>query len=338
MSSEGDYFCLVLDYKDGDAERMYSFCAYSRGRDPKLSIYALCMPHDRPDGDVHLDLDVVDGQFVWKTNFDFAVHALDQDDVDKVVIQKVIYANREDSLQVKLLGHEVLAELLVGAKAKGKAKAKAAPAPAEADAEDERMAAGFGALHPEPHIPRIDLDEPNSDNSEQEAGDDRHHDDDSESSANDDSDLADDDSDEGETSRDEAPDPPLPPPVMGPGFDTSHTYLWITRTNRAATCQDCKAKIPPWEFRALFLPHPDSVLDQRQWGKLWWRYYHLERCISNHVSIDMAHKIEVDAMRQKSESPDEFDRMCQGATEALIATLRSSRGSGAGSSTDAPPP
>lgn len=55
----------------------------------------------------------------------------------------------------------------------------------------------------------------------------------------------------------------------------NHRYWWLTRTNRASTCHGSGKQIAKAEFKALFHRHPDSVVDKRQWGKLWLKYQHL---------------------------------------------------------------
>ena len=108
---------------------------------------------------------------------------------------------------------------------------------------------------------------------------------------------------------------------MGPVSDLKHTYLWITRTSRRATCKCCDGQIHAWEFRALFVPHPDTVPDKRRWGQVWWKYYHI-KCIRSAASLQMAHEISVDCVRAKGESTDVFNALCESAKQELLDVFR----------------
>lgn len=123
---------------------------------------------------------------------------------------------------------------------------------------------------------------------------------------------------------DPVPAPPLPPPAMyGPGFDPDHKYIWMTRTNRKATCTGCRAEIGAWQFRAVFLPHPDAVADKRRWKKLWWKYYHFA-CFADAASSSMLTSgVAEDCMMKGSESPEEYREQCDSARVRLTEILRS---------------
>ena len=113
-----------------------------------------------------------------------------------------------------------------------------------------------------------------------------------------------------------------PTPQQGPGFDPSHTYVWLTRTNRQAQCVECNGAIAAWEFRALYCPHTGTVQDKRRLSNLWWKYHHIG-CIVAKVTREMASfGIQVDAMRKHVESEEDFSRLCDKIMHHLLATLR----------------
>ena len=104
-----------------------------------------------------------------------------------------------------------------------------------------------------------------------------------------------------------------------------HTYVWLTRTNRKAKCVHCRSDIEPWAYRALFCPHPADVDDHRQWGKIWWKYYHLQ-CMKGAASADHLASgagIKVDSMRRKEESPEFFTCAVDAAKVELSRVVRS---------------
>ena len=69
----------------------------------------------------------------------------------------------------------------------------------------------------------------------------------------------------------------LPPSPEKP----KHEFYWLTRTNRQASCNACNAVIPARERRLLFEPDPSHAKTPKQWGTVWWKYYHLRaRCLA----------------------------------------------------------
>ena len=74
------------------------------------------------------------------------------------------------------------------------------------------------------------------------------------------------------------PEPREPPP---PRAADDHVFIWLTRTNRQATCGQCRERILKGNFRCVFSPHPSDLGPDRRWSTILWRYYHLDRaCLS----------------------------------------------------------
>ena len=94
-----------------------------------------------------------------------------------------------------------------------------------------------------------------------------------------------------------APDPPVPPPP--PVLDPKHPYFWITRTNKRAACGNptCEltdhngkiGRVAARLERVLYHPDPAMVQDKREWGKVWWKYYHVID-IPNPYHVKLAHR------------------------------------------------
>ena len=137
-------------------------------------------------------------------------------------------------------------------------------------------------------------------------------------------DAANDGDDEEAKHTDDDPDDE-PTPQHGPGFDPSHTYVWLTRTNRQAKCVECNGAIAAWEFRALDCPRPGTAPDKRRWSKLLWQYHNVDG-IATKVTREIASfGIQVDAMRTHAESQEGFTRLCDESNHHLnrfLVTVR----------------
>lgn len=76
-----------------------------------------------------------------------------------------------------------------------------------------------------------------------------------------------------------------PEPVQEEAAD-QHVYWWLTRTNRKATCNNCRQPIEAGSFRILFHPNESSVEDKRIWKDLFWRYHHVDwQCLPRMVGM-----------------------------------------------------
>ena len=98
--------------------------------------------------------------------------------------------------------------------------------------------------------------------------------------------------------------PPLPPPaeweppVAPPPVDDAHIFLWLTRTNRQATCQSCRAHIESGSFRIVYDPHPSRLPANRRWSAVLYTYFHVNRaCI-----VDLATDLRADHAGRRGSS------------------------------------
>ena len=54
-----------------------------------------------------------------------------------------------------------------------------------------------------------------------------------------------------------------------------HVWLWLTRTNGAATCSSCKGQIPKSSFRVIYHPFCNGIRQDQGLGNIFWKHYHI---------------------------------------------------------------
>ena len=64
-----------------------------------------------------------------------------------------------------------------------------------------------------------------------------------------------------------------------------HVWLWLTRTNRAATCQACKGQIAKSEFRVVYHPFALEHEKHSAWKGVFWKYHHLRVACMTFVQL-----------------------------------------------------
>ena len=91
------------------------------------------------------------------------------------------------------------------------------------------------------------------------------------------------------------------PPVEQDEVD-AHIYLWLTRTNRAATCQSCREPILKSEYRCLYHPHPSNLGRDRHWRAIVWQYFHIRRGCLQSVLLRLRNDFATAALSASSAS------------------------------------
>ena len=110
LSVSGAFFRCSGTSPAGEPHHMYLYSAYARTRDPKLCILARCCLGDIEDDGQNLDFSVApDGCFDFVTHYGISRELVcDRSDVATLVVSKVLYKSRPDSLQVRVVGVEEL--------------------------------------------------------------------------------------------------------------------------------------------------------------------------------------------------------------------------------------
>lgn len=83
--------------------------------------------------------------------------------------------------------------------------------------------------------------------------------------------------------------PPLPPPPDAPKEPQPphrrHTYWWLSRSGRSASCMGCKNNIAAHQFRLIFEPNPLEVENAKKWKQVFWTYFHIDCSCLKHSRL-----------------------------------------------------
>ena len=98
---------------------------------------------------------------------------------------------------------------------------------------------------------------------------------------------------------DEGPDIPAEPPPVVADIPADHDWLWLTRSNRAATCSTCRQPILQAEFRAIHAPFVTAAQKHTcQWKAHLWTYYHVNAdCLRSLVVLPPWRSVRPGAVR-----------------------------------------
>ena len=288
---------------DGSVERsFFLYTAYKRGLDPKMVVYASCsLSHDEDA----LELTVAGNEVYFMTNFEVAMHlkSLTADKYWSTVVEEVSETSTFSKWFEPRVGEHDQQLDAEPPKRKPAAEAEAAAPDDEVDEDMKFFLAGIADLGSEPRVPAID---PAYVTSEDGVG----------------------------SSDDEGDDPDcFVSASEEEGVTENHVFLWITRTGRKAQCAACGRVIHPWAFRLLYHPNPNTVPDKRMWGRLWWKYYHLDAaCVAaSPAELPMMDNHVVDAARPRLETMETYEAACREAVESLRAALSLGDGGAAAS-------
>ena len=75
-------------------------------------------------------------------------------------------------------------------------------------------------------------------------------------------------------------------PLPAASEQGAHKPWWLTRTNRTATCNGCRADFPRYTFRLLCDPDKTGI-DPRIWAQSWLKYYHLSYACIRHSATPL---------------------------------------------------